>query len=144
MKKRGAFIGYCKVALMAFIVSKGCITPWNLNWEKGRTLMSCAGRVNTWAQGEKNLEKDIAVMREENVDGYMIEMMGWARYDAWTPEWMKQTEDQYKTLLDLCRKKRKMAVCLHRQRQHGVSKVWRSWGQTFTSHATGSTALSNR
>ena len=90
------------IALTASFIVSGCITPELPKLGKEQLVMY--GRVNTWAQGEKNLEKDIAVMREENVDGYMIEMTGWARYDAWTPEWMKQTEDQYKTLLDLCRK----------------------------------------
>ena len=79
----------------------GCITPELPKLGKEPLVMY--GRVNTWAMSEKNLKKDISVMREEGVDGYMIEMMGWARYDAWTPNWLKDTEEQYEYLLNLCR-----------------------------------------
>ena len=89
------------ITVAACMVS-GCSAP-DLP-KLGKDPLVMYGRVNTWAQGEKNLEKDIKVMREEGVDGYMIEMMGWSRDDAWTPLWIAQTEEQYKTLLDLCRK----------------------------------------
>lgn len=89
------------VVLTSVLAVSGCITP-DLP-ELGKDQLVMYGRVNTWAMGKSNLEKDISAIRDEDVDGYMIEMMGWARYDAWTSDWMKQTEEQYKTLLDLCR-----------------------------------------
>ena len=90
------------VALMASFIVSGCMTP---DLPKiGKEPLVMYGRVNTWAQGENNLKKDIKAMRDENVDGYLIEMMGWSRPDIWTPNWLKDTEKQYKVLLDLCRK----------------------------------------
>lgn len=62
------------------------------------------GRVNTWASGgESNLAKDISECAKNGVKGYMIELMGWARSDAWTQPWIDATEKAYKKLLDLCR-----------------------------------------
>lgn len=62
------------------------------------------GRVNTWPFSEKNLDKDVKEMAASGVKGYMIELMGWARSDAWTDKWLKDTEKKYEYLLKLCRK----------------------------------------
>lgn len=98
---KNTFINIVFAFAISFMVS-GCVTPELPKLGKDQLVMY--GRVNTWAQGEKNLEKDISVMRDEGVDGYMIEMAGWARSDMWTPNWLKQTDEQYKFVLDLCRK----------------------------------------
>jgi len=89
------------MALIASLMVSGCRSP-ELP-KLGESPLVMYGRVNTWAMGEKNLKKDIEVMHDEGVDGYLIEMAGWARTDAWTPKWLSDTEKQYKTLLDLCR-----------------------------------------
>lgn len=86
---------------VAFCLS-GCGKPDLPKLGQGKTLVMY-GRVNTWAQSKKNLKKDIAALRKENVDGYMIEMAGWARSDMWTDKWLKETEDNYKYLVNLCR-----------------------------------------
>lgn len=88
--------------ILSVLFLQGCLSPSLPKLDKDQLVMY--GRVNTWAQGEKNLKKDISAMRTYDVDGYMIEMMGWARYDAWTPQWLADTDKQYKILLDLCRK----------------------------------------
>ncbi len=62
------------------------------------------GRVNAWAQDSKALKKDVEACANAGVTGYMIEMMGWARYDAWTPKWLKETEEAYELLVKLCRR----------------------------------------
>ena len=62
------------------------------------------GRVNAWAHDKRRLEKDVKACRKAGVKGYHIELMGWARYDAWTPDWLKDTEEMYNYLLKLCRK----------------------------------------
>lgn len=89
------------LAAISMLFIQGCLTPELPKIGKKPLVMY--GRVNTWAMSESNLKKDIKVMRAENVDGYLIELMGWARYDAWTPKWLAETEKQYKTLLKLCR-----------------------------------------
>ncbi len=62
------------------------------------------GRVNAWANDKGRLEKDVKACRKAGVKGYHIELAGWARHDAWTPGWLKETGEMYNCLLKLCRK----------------------------------------
>lgn len=89
------------LAALSTLFIQGCFAP-DLP-KLGQKPLVMYGRVNTWPQGKSNLKKDISLMRDENVDGYLIEMAGWVRADAWSPKWMSDTEEQYKNLLDLCR-----------------------------------------
>lgn len=81
----------------------GCITG-NLSKIDSNKTQMWYGRVNTWAASKKNIDKDIKALYNEDVDGYMIEMAGWARSDMWTASWLKETDEMYKYLLNRCRK----------------------------------------
>lgn len=70
----------------------------------GGKFQTWYGRVNTWAASEKSLDKDVQAMAKAGVTGYAIELMGWARSDAWTDKWLDQTGARYRYLLSLCRR----------------------------------------
>lgn len=72
----------------------------------GKKFITMYGRVNTWITGGwANLKKDIDRCAKKGVDGYLIEMAGWARSDAWTGAWLSETDEAYKRALKRCRKK---------------------------------------
>lgn len=89
------------LAAISMCLIQGCFTPDLPKLGKEQLVMY--GRVNTWAASESNLKKDIKSLRSEDVDGYMIEMMGWANGNAWTDEWIATIDKEYKYLLNLCR-----------------------------------------
>jgi hypothetical protein len=87
--------------LVAWLLSGGTKSPPKI----GGKFQTWYGRVNTWAsQGAKALEKDVVACAKAGVAGYAIEMMGWARSDAWTDKWLKDTGEAYNRLLKLCRR----------------------------------------
>lgn len=60
------------------------------------------GRVNRWDKDMKLLSKELDLMEDSGVSGYLIEMPGCCG-DKWTENWLKSVEKNYKTLLNGCR-----------------------------------------
>ena len=72
----------------------------------GKKFQTWYGRVNTWqSAGWSLLKKDIVRCAKEGVTGYIVEMAGWARADAWSKAWLDAVDRDYKQALKLCRKK---------------------------------------
>jgi len=71
----------------------------------GKKFQCWYSKVNTWPFDKKVLEADVDKCAKAGVTGFHVSMMGWARYDAWTPNWFKLTERMYVLLLGLCRRK---------------------------------------
>lgn len=63
------------------------------------------GRVNRWMLSRDTLVKELNAMAKAGVQGYMIEMSGWGRYNnqQWTDKWVKEVEREYLWLLGQCR-----------------------------------------
>lgn len=106
---------YWWLLVIIIILAVAAGLAWLAVWLFGRTrnpqkiagkFQVWYGRVNTWASsGKKAVEKDVAACAKAGVAGYMIEMAGWARPDAWTEEWLKQIEKAYLHLLRECRRR---------------------------------------
>ena len=63
------------------------------------------GRVNHWMDSRSEIRKELRLMEESGVDGYMIKMAGWARQTAWETSQLRRTEREYRFLLRQCRRR---------------------------------------
>ncbi|MBR4755984.1 MAG: hypothetical protein IK076_03495 [Bacteroidales bacterium] len=63
------------------------------------------GRVNHWADDRAELRKELRLMGRSGVDGYMIELAGWAETAVWKGDYLTRTEKEYRYLLRQCRRR---------------------------------------
>ncbi len=64
------------------------------------------GRVNHWTESRAELTKELRLMQRYGVDGYMIEMAGWAESAGWNDEEaIRHIEKEYRYLLRQCRRR---------------------------------------
>ena len=92
------------VLLMLCLVSGGWAATAETPGRDGRTL-GFYGRVNHWMDSRSELRKELRLMEKCGVEGYLIEMAGWARMTAWEEPWLHRTEREYRFLLRQCRRR---------------------------------------
>ena len=65
------------------------------------------GRVNRWTLSRATLKKELNLMKDCGVAGYMIELASWAPHtqQPWTEEWIEMVRKEYHYLLKECRKR---------------------------------------
>ena len=74
--------------------------------EQGNT-QTWYGRVNRWSTSRETLRKELNLMKECGVSGYMIELAVWDGIDdKWSDEWIARTQKNYRWLLRECRKRK--------------------------------------
>lgn len=74
--------------------------------EQGNT-QTWYGRVNRWPTSRKTLRRELNLMKECGVSGYMIELAVWNGVDdKWSDEWITRTKKSYRWLLRECRKRK--------------------------------------
>jgi len=69
------------------------------------TFQTWYGIVNSWANDAKLMDKVVDECADAGVSGIHIELCGWARYDAWTPDWVAKTAKAYRRLVRRCRRR---------------------------------------
>lgn len=75
--------------------------------EAGGHPMHFYGRVNHWADSRSETVKELDLMEQLHIDGYMIEMAGWG-HNQWSRRWILKTGREYRWLLRQCRKRNLM------------------------------------
>ena len=65
------------------------------------------GRVNHWADSKDETARELSLMEQQHIDGYMIELAGWGR-NKWSRRWLRRTGRRYRWLLGQCRKRNLM------------------------------------
>ena len=97
------------ISLLSFLLTVlllGISRPVSANPpEAGGRTLGFYGRVNHWMDSRAELRKELRLMEECGVDGYLIEMAGWARMTAWEEPWLQRTGREYRFLLRQCRKR---------------------------------------
>ena len=93
----------CLIALTAFFLCQ--TAAQRPSWPPEHWLLY--GRVNHWADSPRTLKQEVRLMARNGLDGYMIELAGWAApwTDHWSDAWLRETERRYARLLRMCRRR---------------------------------------
>ena len=67
-------------------------------------MLTFYGRVNHWAESRAELTRELDLMAQVHVDGYMIELSGWGEM-RWNGRWHRSVSREYSWLLRQCRKR---------------------------------------
>ena len=96
-------------ALLAVFAVSGCSTLDGIGGTNDAPAIQVGntqvwyGRVNTWAMDEGLLKADMEkITKNKKVTGYMIELLSWGQYSAYTSDkaaWKAKTESAYKLLV---------------------------------------------
>ena len=65
------------------------------------------GRVNHWADSRGETARELRLMEQQHIDGYMIELAGGGR-NKWSRRWLRRTGRRYRWLLGQCRQRNLM------------------------------------